>query len=429
VDTHPIHFHLYDVQLINRVTWDNIIIPTEPGELGWKDTVRVSPLEDTIVALRPILPKLPFEIPNSVRMLNPMMPAGDTSMFNSVDPNGNPAAAITNRLVNFGWEYLYHCHILSHEEMDMMRPVSVAVAPNKPGTLDWSVPASGTKRRVTITWKDNSINETAFVVQKSANGGAWTDVGTDGSPIGQPNTHGSRSLTDPATYDPNAIEEYRVVAENTVGYGAEFPSVTAKSISAVVAVGELPKAPTALTAVAQSGPKVTVGWTDNAVNEASFALERSTDGGAFVEIAAPQAKPGTGSSMTYVDTDVTPGSTYGYRVAAVNLVGRSANSNIDTAVVPAVTLTAPTIGSATAARQSQSERVTVTWSAAPTATGYLIEWSASAGFTTVTGSGTVGNTTTFTTGPIGRQVWYVRVTATKTGAVSPPSAPRSVPAA
>ena len=57
VDTHPIHFHLYDVQVVNRVTWDNIIIPTEPAELGWKDTVRISPLEDTIVALRPIIPR------------------------------------------------------------------------------------------------------------------------------------------------------------------------------------------------------------------------------------------------------------------------------------------------------------------------------------------------------------------------------------
>ena len=63
VDTHPIHFHLYDVQVVNRVTWDNIIIPPEPHELGWKDTVRISPLEDTIVALRPIIPTLPWELP------------------------------------------------------------------------------------------------------------------------------------------------------------------------------------------------------------------------------------------------------------------------------------------------------------------------------------------------------------------------------
>ena len=26
-------------------------------------------------------------------------------------------------MYNFGWEYMWHCHILSHEEMDMMRPM------------------------------------------------------------------------------------------------------------------------------------------------------------------------------------------------------------------------------------------------------------------------------------------------------------------
>ena len=71
VDTHPIHFHLYDVQILNRVTWDNIIIPPDRTELGWKDTIRVSPLEDTIVALRPIIPTLPFELPNSIRTAEP----------------------------------------------------------------------------------------------------------------------------------------------------------------------------------------------------------------------------------------------------------------------------------------------------------------------------------------------------------------------
>ena len=57
VDTHPIHFHLFDVQLINRVGWDGAIRLPDANELGWKDTVRVSPLEDTIVALRPIAPE------------------------------------------------------------------------------------------------------------------------------------------------------------------------------------------------------------------------------------------------------------------------------------------------------------------------------------------------------------------------------------
>jgi FtsP/CotA-like multicopper oxidase with cupredoxin domain len=55
VDTHPIHWHLFDVQVINRVGWDGIIRKPDANELGWKDTLRVSPLEDTIVAVRPIL--------------------------------------------------------------------------------------------------------------------------------------------------------------------------------------------------------------------------------------------------------------------------------------------------------------------------------------------------------------------------------------
>ncbi len=135
VDTHPIHFHLYDVQVLNRVTWDNIVSPPHPTELGWKDTLRISPLEDTIVALRPIIPQMPWELPNAVRLLNPFRPEGSTFGFNNVDAAGNPTAAITNDLVNFGWEYVFHCHILSHEEMDMMRPVSVAMPPTMPGTL------------------------------------------------------------------------------------------------------------------------------------------------------------------------------------------------------------------------------------------------------------------------------------------------------
>ena len=132
MDTHPLHFHLNDVQVLNRVTWDNIIIPPDPTELGWKDTVRVSPLEDTIVAVRPILPKLPFAIPDSNRPLNPMMPIGakgtttgpngSEAGFNNTDTNGDPIDPIVNTMTNFGWEYVWHCHILSHEEMDMMRP-------------------------------------------------------------------------------------------------------------------------------------------------------------------------------------------------------------------------------------------------------------------------------------------------------------------
>ncbi|MGE5700466.1 MAG: multicopper oxidase domain-containing protein, partial [Deltaproteobacteria bacterium] len=125
VDTHPIHFHLFDVQLINRVGWDGFMRLPDANELGWKETVRIAPLEDTIVALKPVAPILPFTQPESIRPLNPMAPLGSMMGFSQIDPltGADVQPAQTNRLFNFGYEYVWHCHILSHEENDMMRPL------------------------------------------------------------------------------------------------------------------------------------------------------------------------------------------------------------------------------------------------------------------------------------------------------------------
>ncbi|MHB8789567.1 MAG: multicopper oxidase domain-containing protein [Desulfobulbaceae bacterium] len=234
VDTHPIHWHLYDVQVLNRVTWDNIISPPDPSELGWKDTLRVSPLEDTIVALRPIVPILPFELPNSIRPLNPMMPIGSMMGFNNTDAAGNPTAPIVNKLVNFGWEYVWHCHILSHEEMDMMRPVAVAIPPKTPTGLTATVTGSGRggrgRRIVALAWTDNSLTETQFLVQRQEGTGAWVTVATLIQPLNLTNTTGRQTYVD-QTVTPNQTYTYRVVAENTVGYGGEYMGMTVQSVS------------------------------------------------------------------------------------------------------------------------------------------------------------------------------------------------------
>ena len=261
VDTHPIHFHLYDVQVVNRVTWDNIIIPTDLTELGWKDTVRMAPLEDTIVALRPIIPEIPWELPNSIHNLSPMMPTGSTAMFNNINPQGIPTAPIINQLVNFGWEYVYHCHILSHEEMDMMRPVLVALPPVAPDGLAATSDVIGGDLTVILGWNDNSIAETAYVVQRTTVGsGIWEDVGTIPSPLADVNTTGPRNFLD-LTVLPNTAYQYRIVAQNTIGYGGEFPGMTVQSMSGVLDVAPIvppvaPDAPSGLTAALVFGPQV-----------------------------------------------------------------------------------------------------------------------------------------------------------------------------
>jgi spore coat protein A len=113
-DAHPMHMHLvqfqvYDRQLFNAaayaVAWDawvmagrpvgtkpalsayftGLPVPPPPEEMGWKDTVKSMPGEITRVIAK-------FDVPTGTTL---------------------PA------------EYVYHCHILEHEENEMMRPFAV----------------------------------------------------------------------------------------------------------------------------------------------------------------------------------------------------------------------------------------------------------------------------------------------------------------
>ncbi len=108
-DTHPIHFHLVNVQIINRQAFNvknfngvpatliGVPRPPAPTELGWKETVEMHPGEVTRVIMKFNLPAVPFTVPLSA----------------------NPNLGVS------GHEYVWHCHILEHEEHDMMRPLVV----------------------------------------------------------------------------------------------------------------------------------------------------------------------------------------------------------------------------------------------------------------------------------------------------------------
>ena len=103
-DTHPIHFHLVNVQILSRQpfavnsftgipNFQGPAVAPSPNESGWKETVRMNPSECTTVIAKFDLPAVPFAVPPSPRT------------------GGN--------------EYVWHCHILEHEEHDMMRPLVV----------------------------------------------------------------------------------------------------------------------------------------------------------------------------------------------------------------------------------------------------------------------------------------------------------------
>jgi spore coat protein A len=92
-DVHPIHLHLVRFQVLDRRRFDasayqnrgvlrywGAAIPPEPNEAGWKDTVRADPGMVTRIIMR-------FE--------------------------------------GYVGRYVWHCHILEHEDNEMMRPYDV----------------------------------------------------------------------------------------------------------------------------------------------------------------------------------------------------------------------------------------------------------------------------------------------------------------
>lgn len=73
----------------------------------------MNPLEDAIIAIKPIVPTLPWSLPNSIRPLDPRMGLGPDAAFTNIDPSGH-TVTVVNQLVNYGWEHVWHCHLLGH---------------------------------------------------------------------------------------------------------------------------------------------------------------------------------------------------------------------------------------------------------------------------------------------------------------------------
>ena len=96
-DSHPIHLHLVRFQILNRQPYEPWLFQTkrqlhflgppqspDPNEAGWKDTVRA----DSRMVTRIIVP-----------------------------------------FTGYTGRYVWHCHILEHEDNEMMRPYDVVAAP------------------------------------------------------------------------------------------------------------------------------------------------------------------------------------------------------------------------------------------------------------------------------------------------------------
>ncbi|MBS1159162.1 MAG: Fibronectin type domain protein [Proteobacteria bacterium] len=361
VDTHPVHFHLVNVQVINRVGWDGTVKPPADNEQGWKETVKMNPLEDILVAVKAKRPLAPFGLPQSSRPMDPSQPLGSTLGFTQIDPQTNNPRFVANAIAQYDNEYVWHCHILGHEENDFMRPFLFHpndVLPSAPsnlgvdqlGNLDWIDP---TPAGLAST-KGNPQNEIGFKISRATAGGAFAEIGTA--------LANATKWSDPG-FVANASYSYRIVAYNAAGDGP--PSN--------IAADPVPNAPSALISTSVSATQVALAWTDNSLNETGFTVWR--DGLAIGSTAA--------DVTTFLDSTVAESTTYVYTVVAVNAVGSSAPSNALSLKTPVAPPLAPSGLSATASAAGVWPAViTLNWvDAATNETSYTLQRQ-----TTTTGS-------------------------------------------
>ncbi|WLT32292.1 multicopper oxidase domain-containing protein [Geothrix sp. PMB-07] len=259
VDTHPVHFHLFDVQVINRVGWDGAVRLPDANEIGWKETVKMNPLEDIIVAFRPLSPRLPFHLPNS-RRLGDVTKARHEPISWTSSTDGNTVTG-TNELQNFGWEYVWHCHILGHEENDFMRPMVLTVAttiPRAASALKATLsPTLAT--RADLVWQDNSTDETGFAIQRRTPGGSFTTIATV-----VPNVH---TFTD-FNVTPGVRTDYRIVAYNQAGEAAPT-AVSSVNITSVQVSGTISGVPAGVTVTLAAS----TGQTATAAADGTYAID------------------------------------------------------------------------------------------------------------------------------------------------------------
>src|SRR5215211_1067445 len=107
-DTHPIHLHLDPFHVLGRRPITVTVPDDGIGDHETTATVRLAPAPDD--------------------ELDHVVDANEGGLKDTVRVNPNEIVELAVRFSTYSGRYMYHCHILEHEDRDMMRPIVIMPA-------------------------------------------------------------------------------------------------------------------------------------------------------------------------------------------------------------------------------------------------------------------------------------------------------------
>lgn len=238
-----------------------------------------------------------------------------------------------------------------------------AALPGAP--TDLTAKARGTTQ-IDLTWlapsSDGGASIIGYRVESSSDGDEWTVV--------RANTNSTSTTFSDTNLSPGTTRHYRVFAVNLVGAGP------ASHIARATTDATVPRAPTGLSARADGRSRIDLSWTrpsyDGGAAIIGYQIEVSSNSGSTWSVHVPNTRS---TSTAYAHSPLEAGTTWHYRVSAINSVGTSNPSNVASATTELDAPGAPTGLTAAADGISQMR---LSWTApaddgGARITGYRIE--------------------------------------------------------
>jgi hypothetical protein len=283
---------------------------------------------------------------------------------------------------------------------------------NVAGTVRSSTTNAGMSGRTVFADSDNDGALDAFEKRATTDAsGAYTLTGLT------PRTYNIRQVlpsgstqTSPAGNAPVAV---------TIAFGGA--SQTANFVATPVGSSSTPAAPTGLVAAVASSSQINLAWKDNATNETGYRIQRATNGAFTTGLTTINVGPNV---KYYANVGLAAGTTYYYRVYAVNGSTLSAPSNVASRTTTGgVGGTAPIAPSGLIAATASRSQINLAWKDnATNETAYRIERATSSGgaWTTIA---TLGPNVKYfqSTGLLANTTYYYRVIALNGSSGSTPS--------